>query len=85
VSIPTATAFLLGLALTGRYTRVERIGIALGLAELAFLPAVLLAHPGISALGRGLISLPPANSSYLFLLAANIGAVMRTPGADADP
>ncbi|MBV9012274.1 MAG: divalent metal cation transporter [Pseudonocardiales bacterium] len=76
VSIPTATAFLLGLALTGQYTRVERIGIALGLAELAFLPAMLLAHPSIPALGRGLTSLPLANSSYLFLLAANIGAVI---------
>lgn len=76
VSIPTATAFLLGLALTGRYTRVERIGIALGLAELAFLPAVLLAHPSIPALGRGLTSLPLSDSSYLFLLAANIGAVI---------
>jgi Mn2+/Fe2+ NRAMP family transporter len=76
VSIPIATAFLLGLALTGQYTRVERIGIALGLAELAFLPAVLLAHPSISALSRGLTSFPLANSSYLFLLAANIGAVI---------
>ena len=76
VSIPTATAFLLGLALTGQYTRVERIGIAVGLAELAFLPAVLLAHPSLSALTRGLTSFPLTNSSYLFLLAANIGAVI---------
>ncbi len=76
VSIPIATAFLLGLALTGSYTRVERIGIAIGLAELAFLPVVLLAHPSIHALGQGLTSLPLGNSSYLFLLAANIGAVI---------
>lgn len=76
ISIPTATAFLLGLAISGSYTRVERIGIALGLAELAFLPAVVLAHPNIHALGRGLTSLPLGNSSYLFLLAANIGAVI---------
>ncbi len=76
VSIPTATIFLLGLAVTGSYTRVERIGIALGLAELAFLPAMLLAHPSFHALGRGLTSLPLGNSSYLFLLAANVGAVI---------
>jgi len=76
ISIPTATAFLLGLAISGSYTRVERIGIALGLAELAFLPAVVLAHPDVHAIGQGLTSLPLANSSYLFLLAANIGAVI---------
>lgn len=74
VSIPIATAFLLGPALTGSYTRVERIGI--GLAELAFLPVVLLAHPSIHALGQGLTSLPLGDSSYLFLLAADIGAVI---------
>lgn len=76
VTIPLATAFLLGLALTGSYGRVERIGIAVGLAELAFIPAMLMSHPDLHSLVRGLGSLPLGDRSYLFLLAANVGAVI---------
>jgi Mn2+/Fe2+ NRAMP family transporter len=76
VTVPVAAAFLIGVSMTGSYRRAERIGIALGLAELVFFPAVLMAHPDLSDIGRGLGHLPLANSSYLFLLAANIGAVI---------
>lgn len=76
VTIPSATVFLLGLALTGSYSRVERVGLALGLAELAFIPAMILAHPKIHDIAQGLTSMPLGNSSYLYLLAANIGAVI---------
>jgi Mn2+/Fe2+ NRAMP family transporter len=76
VTIPAATVFLVGLAVTGSYGRVERIGIAVGLAELAFFAAVLMAHPRIGSLARGLASLPMGNSSYLLLVAANVGAVI---------
>jgi Mn2+/Fe2+ NRAMP family transporter len=75
-TVPLATAFLLGLALTGSYGRVERIGIAVGLAELAFIPAMLMSHPDLHSLIHGLGSLPLGDSSYLFLLAANVGAVI---------
>ncbi len=76
LTIPLATAFLVGLALAGSYRRVERIGIALGLAELAFIPAMLLGHPGGRALAHGLTSLPLGQGSYRYLLAANVGAVI---------
>jgi Mn2+/Fe2+ NRAMP family transporter len=76
VTVPLTTAFLLGLALTGSYGRVERIGIAVGLAELAFIPAMLMSHPDVASLVRGLSSLPLGDRSYLFLLAANVGAVI---------
>jgi Mn2+/Fe2+ NRAMP family transporter len=76
VTVPVATAFLLGLAFTGSYRRVERIGIAIGLAELAFVPAMLLAHPSVHQLVHGLGSLPLGHGSYVFLLAANVGAVV---------
>jgi Mn2+/Fe2+ NRAMP family transporter len=62
--------------MTGSYRRAERIGIALGLAELVFIPAVAMAHPSLSAIGRELGHLPLGNSSYVFLLAANVGAVI---------
>ena len=76
VTVPVTTAFLLGLALTGSYRRVERIGIAIGLAELTFIPAMVLAHPSVHQLARGLGTVPLGQSSYVFLLAANVGAVV---------
>ena len=76
VSIPVATAALLALALTGSYRRVERIGLAIGAAELAFLVAMVMARPEPKALVEGLKSMPLGNSSYLLLVAANVGAVI---------
>ncbi len=76
VSIPVATAALLGLALTGSYRRVERIGLAIGAAELAFLVAMVMSRPDPNALLAGLKSMPLGNSSYLLLVAANVGAVI---------
>jgi Mn2+/Fe2+ NRAMP family transporter len=76
VSIPVATAALLGLALTGSYRRVERIGLAIGAAELAFLVAMVMSRPDPNALVAGLKSMPLGNSSYLLLFAANVGAVI---------
>jgi len=76
VTVPVATAFLAGIVLTGSYRRVERIGIAFGLAEVAFVAAMLMSHPGGRAVAHGLASLPFGNSSYLYLLAANVGAVI---------
>ena len=76
LTVPVAAAFLIGVAMTGSYRRVERIGIAFGLAELVFIPAVVMAHPSLSAIGHGLGHVPLDNSSYVFLLAANVGAVI---------
>jgi Mn2+/Fe2+ NRAMP family transporter len=76
VTVPVAAAFLIGVAMTGSYRRAERIGIALGLAELVFIPAVVMAHPNLGAVARGLGDIPLRNSSYVFLLAANVGAVI---------
>ena len=76
ITVPVCTAFLLGIALTGSYRRIERIGIAIGLAELAFIPAMILAHPSLHDLARGLGTVPLAHRSYLYLLAANVGAVI---------
>ncbi len=76
LSVTVATAFLVGLALTGSYTKVERIGIAVGLAELAFIPAMILTHPDVGEIGRALGSMPLHDDAYLYLLAANVGAVV---------
>ena len=76
ITVPVTTAFLIGLAFTGSYKRAERIGIAIGLAELAFVPAMILSHPNVHQLVSGLGTFPWHDRQYVYLLAANVGAVI---------
>jgi Mn2+/Fe2+ NRAMP family transporter len=76
LTVPVATAFLIALSMTGSYKRAERIGIALGLAELAFIPAMIMSRPAAGAVASGLASVPLGDSAYVYLLAANVGAVI---------
>jgi Mn2+/Fe2+ NRAMP family transporter len=78
---PAATvlfaAGLLGvIVLSGSYRRVERIGLTLGLFELAFLFAALRAHPSLHPIAASFLTLGPSQPSYLNMVAANIGAVV---------
>jgi Mn2+/Fe2+ NRAMP family transporter len=76
VSLAIVTAFLLAVVLTGSYRRVERVAIALGLFELAFFVVAWRSHPQGAELTSGLAHMPLRNSAYLYLVAANIGAVI---------
>ncbi|WP_249226523.1 NRAMP family divalent metal transporter [Alicyclobacillus mengziensis] len=71
-----STALLVGIGMAGSYRRFERIGLAVGLLEVLFIPAAWLAHPDIHTVVQSAVNLPLHNSNYLFLLAANIGAVI---------
>ena len=75
-SLVLATVALLAVVLTGSYRRVERIAIALGLFELAFFVVAWLAQPGLAEVAQGAINIPYANKDYVYLAAANIGAVI---------
>lgn len=68
--------FLSVLAWTGSYTSVERIAIALGLFELVFFVVVWMAHPSLNEMWQGIQSMPLHDPNYLYLTAANIGAVI---------
>ena len=76
VSLSLATVMLLAVVLTGSYHRVERVAIALGLFELAFFVVAWQAHPQAAELTSGLAHMPVTDRAYLFLVAANIGAVI---------
>jgi NRAMP (natural resistance-associated macrophage protein)-like metal ion transporter len=76
VSLGMATVLLLAVVLTGSYRRVERVAIALGLFELAFFVVAWRAHPHGDEVARGLVHMPLRDSAYLYLVAANIGAVI---------
>ena len=76
-TVSASALFLVAIVLTGSYRRVEMIGIGLGLFELAFIAAALLAHPSAGELTSALTGAQPLrNTGYLALVAANIGAVV---------
>ncbi|MGH8228238.1 MAG: NRAMP family divalent metal transporter [Steroidobacteraceae bacterium] len=76
VSLGLAAAFLLIVVLTGTYRRVERVALLLGLFELAFFIVAYEAHPHAAALVQGLGHMPLGDRRYLYLVGANIGAVI---------
>lgn len=76
VSVLVSTALLVLVGLSGSYRRVERIGVAFGLFELLFIVAMFMARPHVSEIVHKMTSVPLGNPSYLYLLAANVGAVI---------
>ncbi len=76
ISLPMAAGALLLVVITGSYRRVERVAMAVGLFELAFFFVAWAAHPDGAALMAGSIDIPFRNPEYLYLAAANIGAVV---------
>ena len=71
----TVTALTL-MAITGSYRSVERIALAVGAFELAFLLVAVIAHPSLGELARDSVRIPIADPKYLLLVSANIGAVI---------
>ena len=76
VSLPMAAAALLAVVVTGSYRRVERAAIVIGLFELAFFAVAYSAHPSMDVVLSEAAKIPYDNKDYLFLVAANIGAVI---------
>ena len=64
------------IAITGSYRSVERIALAIGFFELAFLVVAVIAHPTMGELARDTFTIPIADPKYLLLVSANIGAVI---------
>lgn len=75
-SLSLATIALLVVVLTGSYRRVERVAMVIGLFEFAFFFVAWAAHPDVNALLAGAANIPYHNSDYMYLAAANIGAVI---------
>ncbi len=76
ISLFLAGGALLAMVLTGSYRRVERAAIAVGLFELAFFGVAWVSHPDLNAVAAGMVRIPFADKDYLYLVAANIGAVI---------
>jgi Mn2+/Fe2+ NRAMP family transporter len=67
---------LLSTVLTGSYRRVERAAICVGLFELAFFGVAWAAHPDLQTLAVQALDVRVTNRAFLYLIAANIGAVI---------
>ncbi len=76
VSLPLAAVALIAVVLTGSYRRVERVAIVIGLFEFAFFAVAWTAHPSLTRVMSDAVLIPYADKDYLFLCAANIGAVI---------
>ena len=76
VTMVLVVAALIFMAYRGSYLAVERIAIAVGAFELVFLAVALEAEPSMTALVAGSIDIPWQEPKYLYLVAANIGAVI---------
>jgi Mn2+/Fe2+ NRAMP family transporter len=76
ITMTLIVAALICMAWRGSYLSVERIAIAVGLFELAFLAVAWRAQPGLADLAAGSIHISWQEPKYLYLVAANIGAVI---------
>lgn len=74
VSLIVGGIVLMGL--THSYRSIERIAVAFGLFELAFLYIAFAAHPDVAAIKDDLGHIPFTDQGYLYLVTANIGAVI---------
>jgi Mn2+/Fe2+ NRAMP family transporter len=76
VTMSITVVVLIAMAYRGSYLAVERIAIAVGAFELVFLVVAWQANPEFAALAAGAIDIPWREPKYLYLVAANIGAVI---------
>jgi NRAMP (natural resistance-associated macrophage protein)-like metal ion transporter len=76
VSVAICAGFLLIVVLTGSYRRVERVAIALGLFEFAFFLVAYLARPSLHEMLDQALHPALGNPGYVYLVSANIGAVI---------
>jgi len=64
------------MAYTGSYLSVERIALFFGAFELVFLVVAWKAQPDLHVMRANLLNMPLGDAKYLYLVAANIGAVV---------
>jgi Mn2+/Fe2+ NRAMP family transporter len=76
VSMLAVVSGLTLMAYVGSYLAVERIAIAIGAFELVFLVVAWQAQPDASEMMAEAVDIPLRDPAYLYLVAANIGAVI---------
>ena len=76
VTMVVVIALILAMVWTGSYRSIERVAIVFGLFELAFVLVAWRAAPQAPQIVSELSQAPLADPKYLYLVAANLGAVI---------
>ncbi len=76
VTMSMAVCMLIVMAVTGSYLSVERIAIVVGAFELLFVYVAWKSQPAAAEMVKGMFDIPITNAKYLYLVSANIGAVI---------
>lgn len=76
ISLVIVVVGLTAMVWHGSYLTVERAALAIGLFECVFLVVALMARPDWSAAATQSLQVPIGDKHYLYLVAANIGAVI---------
>jgi Mn2+/Fe2+ NRAMP family transporter len=76
ITMALVVGALIAMAYRGTYLAVERIALVVGAFELVFLAVALQAEPDMKALAVGSLDIAWNDPKYLYLVAANIGAVI---------
>ena len=76
LSLLIAVAALTAMTVTGSYRSVERIALAMGAFEVAFVVVAALSHPSWAQFSHDTATIPFADTKFLTLVSANIGAVV---------
>jgi len=72
-TIGVLVALIFAMVCTGSYHGVERVAICLGLFGVAFIAVAWNAHPDPRQIAAQWYQMPLHDSSYLYLVAANLG------------
>jgi Mn2+/Fe2+ NRAMP family transporter len=75
-TMAVVVGFLTFITWTGSYHSVERIAIFLGVFEIIFVGIAWQSHPDFTEMKQHFFDVPWKNTSYLYLAAGNIGAVI---------
>ncbi|WP_297523001.1 Nramp family divalent metal transporter [uncultured Clostridium sp.] len=76
VSVPLAAVGLILITILGKYKRIEKIAIFVGLFELVFIVIAIMSHPSPSEILAGMGQQEFAKASYWLIISANVGAVI---------
>ena len=76
ITLALTVTFLLFVAVTHSYLTLERIALAVGAFELAFLIIAWLAHPSFGEIVAGASAIPFHDPKYVWIVFASMGAVI---------
>ncbi|MGL4739324.1 MAG: Nramp family divalent metal transporter [Sarcina sp.] len=76
ITVPLAAVGLILISALGKYKRVEKIAILVGLFELVFIVAAFFAKPDMHEIVSQMSNQPLGSGAYWLLISANVGAVI---------